>query len=146
MSDASLQHWREGVGAYNTGNVQLAIQEFKAAAPSKGVLFNLGVSTAKMGDNQTAIRHFDEVIQMDPNLGVAYLTRGACKHHERMYDAAIKDYDQALNSVGERVGLDYSSEGLQFEMHRVDLLFNRALALKELGRVSEAQADAARAR
>eukprot|EP00961_Rhodomonas_salina_P280494 3789127-Rhodomonas_salina.1 len=28
-----------------------------------------------MGDNQSAIRHFDEVIQMDPQLGVAYLTR-----------------------------------------------------------------------
>ena len=28
--------------------------------------------------------------------------------------------------------LDYSGEGLQFEMNRVDLLFNRALALKEV--------------
>jgi hypothetical protein len=42
MSDASLQHWREGVGAYNAGNIQRAIHQFKAAAPSKGVLFNLG--------------------------------------------------------------------------------------------------------
>ena len=42
MSDASLQHWREGVGAYNAGDIQRAIHQFKAAAPSKGVLFNLG--------------------------------------------------------------------------------------------------------
>ena len=37
--------------------------------------------------------------------------------------------------------LDYSGEGLQFEMNRVDLLFNRALALKEVGRIAEAQDD-----
>ena len=42
----------QGVGAYNAGDIQRAIQQFKAAAPSKGVLFNLGVSTAKLGDNQ----------------------------------------------------------------------------------------------
>lgn len=42
----------QGVGAYNAGDLQRAIQQFKAAAPSKGVLFNLGVSTAKLGDNQ----------------------------------------------------------------------------------------------
>ena len=47
----------QGVGAYNAGDIQRAIQQFKSAAPSKGVLFNLGVSTAKMGDNQGAIRH-----------------------------------------------------------------------------------------
>ena len=29
----------------------------------------------QMGDNRSAIRHFDEVLQMDPSLGVAYLTR-----------------------------------------------------------------------
>jgi len=28
--------------------------------------------------------------------------------------------------------MDYSGEGLQFEMNKVDLLFNRALALKEV--------------
>jgi len=39
------------------------------------------------------------------------------------------------------VTLDYSGEGLQFEMNRVDLLFNRALALKEVGRIAEAQDD-----
>ena len=39
------------MGAYNAGDIQRAIQQFKAAAPSKGVLFNLGVSTAKLGDN-----------------------------------------------------------------------------------------------
>ena len=29
----------------------------------------------QMGDNKAAIRHFDEVLRVDPNLGVAYLTR-----------------------------------------------------------------------
>jgi hypothetical protein len=102
-----------------------------------------------MGDNKAAIRHFDEVLRVDSNLGVAYLTRssrtrtqsgihplpraahprtqpharwcegtgalsslpsrparvvrtrarhagrGACKHHERMYDDAIADYDRS---------------------------------------------------
>ena len=84
MSDASLQHWREGVGAYNAGDIQRAIAQFKSAAPSKGVLFNLGVSTAKLGDNKTAIRHFDEVLRLDPNLGVAYLTRCASVSHARL--------------------------------------------------------------
>jgi hypothetical protein len=32
----------QGVGAYNAGDIQRAIQQFKSAAPSKGVLFNLG--------------------------------------------------------------------------------------------------------
>ena len=49
-----------------------------------GVLFNLGVSTAKLGDNKTAIRHFDEVLRLDPNLGVAYLTRCASVSHARL--------------------------------------------------------------
>ena len=84
MSDASLQHWREGVGAYNAGDIQRAIAQFKSAAPSKGVLFNLGVSTAKLGDNKTAIRPFDEVLRLDPNLGVAYLTRCASVSHARL--------------------------------------------------------------
>ena len=42
--------------------------------------------------------------------------------------------------------LDYSGEGLQFEMNKVDLLFNRALALKEVSRISEAQLDVSQAR
>ena len=29
----------------------------------------------QLGDNRAAIRHFDEVLRVDPNLGVAYLTR-----------------------------------------------------------------------
>jgi hypothetical protein len=33
--------------------------------------------------------------------------------------------------------MDYSGEGLQFEMNKVDLLFNRALALKEVSRILE---------
>eukprot|EP00960_Hanusia_phi_P014487 427445-Hanusia_phi.AAC.3 len=97
-----------------------AIQEFKAAVPSKGILFNLGVSTAKLGDNQAAIRHFDEVIRLDPNLAVAYLTRGACKHHERLFGEAIADYDRAISLISNgSLSMDYSGDGLQFEMNRV---------------------------
>lgn len=35
----------QGVGAYNAGDIQRAITQFKSAAPSKGVLFNLGTPT-----------------------------------------------------------------------------------------------------
>jgi hypothetical protein len=31
--------------------------------------------TSKTGDNDGAIRYFDEVLRLDPSLGVAYLTR-----------------------------------------------------------------------
>ena len=35
----------------------------------------------QVGDNQSAIRHFDEVLQLDPSLGVAYLTRCPTSRH-----------------------------------------------------------------
>jgi hypothetical protein len=80
-----------------------AITEFQESAPTKGVMFNLGVSvghissvlllrviiwlphlfactwaqyqSSKAGDNQLAITYFDEALRLDPSLGVAYLTR-----------------------------------------------------------------------
>ncbi len=39
--------------------------------------FTVHAHCTQMGDNKAAIRHFDEVLRVDPSLGVAYLTRSS---------------------------------------------------------------------
>lgn len=46
-----------------------------------------------------AIKDYDEAIRLNPNLHLAYFSRGFAKHSIGMYEEAVRDYDEAIRGL-----------------------------------------------
>src|SRR5262249_12709649 len=55
-----------------------------------------GLAYRRTGDNDRAIRDYDEAIRLDPKNAVTYNIRGFAYHQKADYDRAIHDYDEAI--------------------------------------------------
>ena len=89
-------------------------------------LVNLGILHRRAGEPEAAIRAYDRALAIAPEMGEAWLNRGAARLAADDAEGAIADFDQALSLQVSRPERAY---------------FNRAMAREALGDVAGAYAD-----
>jgi tetratricopeptide (TPR) repeat protein len=87
-------------------------------------LFSEGNSLYRQGKYDEAIKTYDEVIRLDPNLEEAWNNKGVALDDQGKYDEAIKAYDEAIR-------LDPNLE---------EAWNNKGNALEVVGKTTEANA------
>ena len=86
---------------------------------------NRGNAYARLGDDDHAMRDYEQAIRFNPANGGAYVNRGYIYSRRNDFEAAIMDYNEAL----------------RFDPKMVDALFNRALAYLGQGDTTAAERD-----
>ncbi len=68
----------------------------RAADPANG-LWLKGLSLEKLGRNEEALAAYDEMLILEPKFAGGWSQRGGVKYHLKRFDAALIDYNQAVN-------------------------------------------------
>ncbi|MEK6572175.1 MAG: tetratricopeptide repeat protein, partial [Bacteroidota bacterium] len=59
-------------------------------------MVELGAAVGRLGEHDQALKLFDQVISLNPNLAEAYYNRGIARGQKGDLEGAIKDYDEAI--------------------------------------------------
>ncbi len=155
----TVDHYRQGLQALNDKKYQEAVNEFKQAAPSYDVVYNLGrayrqyaqvvrsTSTEGFVDNmRMAAEQFEKAITYKSDAFDAYFQLGMCYHDLELYPKATDTFKKAQqiaptdSAVYYQLGLLAARQGLLRDAERYlrdGLKFNQehALILVALGRL-----------
>ena len=82
-----------------------------------------------------AIDMFTQSVDYDPYLAVSFFHRGLCYYFLGDFNSACSDYSAAIDRLRANTFIDYTQLRLEYKMYRAEVLFNRALALDQLGQV-----------
>ena len=103
---------------YDDFKIDQAAEAVKKNPKDAKAHFFLGVAYEKKRDYNSAIKHFDKAIEIDPRAAY-YLNRGAAYKAQFNYDKAIADYKKALE-VDPKFSIAYSHLGNIFYTDKKD--------------------------
>jgi type IV pilus assembly protein PilF len=103
------------LGRYYAEQAQLdkAQQSFEKAVASpfyatpELALYNLGMIYEKKGDSDTALKHYQEAVRLQPNYGLAYYRMGLLLEQLRRADEARDAYGKAIDLAPDLVEAQY---------------------------------------
>mmetsp|Transcript_4660 Transcript_4660/g.7216 ORF Transcript_4660/g.7216 Transcript_4660/m.7216 type:complete len:388 (+) Transcript_4660:80-1243(+) len=142
---AERKSWEEGIELFVQGNFDAALRSFQEAGSAPKVMFNIGVCYSQLKQYDVADGFFEKVLRESSRdeaiSACASFMRAVCLHHQRSFSQSIHEFTRALMAVGDRPLLDLKSDGLEQQLRRADVLYNRALSMGCAGRFDEALAD-----
>ena len=98
--DEAINLIYRGIVYYNRDDFQNALADFTAArkfSPESGeALFNLALTSEKLGDKKAARKAYDELLKLQPNTNQAWYNRALLRYQAKDYDGAIADLRQLL--------------------------------------------------
>jgi tetratricopeptide (TPR) repeat protein len=121
---AELEEWDEAIGSYREA---LRIDDDSEHAASAET--NLAYALWNAGETESALRHAERAVEIDPRFAQAWYNRGFFLRERGLNEDAVNAFDNAI-----RLG-----------MQTADVLQEKAKALEELGEDEQAEAVAARA-
>ena len=121
---AELEEWDEAIGSYREA---LRIDDDSEHAASAET--NLAYALWNAGETESALRHAERAVEIDPRFPQAWYNRGFFLRERGLNEDAVNAFDNAI-----RLG-----------MQTADVLQEKAEALEELGEDEQAEAVAARA-
>ena len=121
---AELEEWDEAIGAYREA---LRIDDGSEHAASAET--NLAYALWNAGETESALRHAERAVEIDPRFPQAWYNRGFFLRERGLNEDAVNAFDNAI-----RLG-----------MQTADVLEEKAAALEELGDDEQAEEVAARA-
>jgi tetratricopeptide (TPR) repeat protein len=97
-------HHNLGVGLFESGKAEQAINEFKQAielAPTFAKsYYNLGLAYFALNDNEKAIENLEKSILLDPKPGESYAALASIYQKTELFDLAILNYKSAIYNYG----------------------------------------------
>lgn len=139
-----------GMGEYNAGNIDQAVERFEASnavRPNRGSLIQLGLIAERRGRAEQAVRHFRAALDLRGSEGAGEnpLRRAVVLTH------LADSYELASNSERARTLYNEALEMLRVATSELppeeapEILIERGLILHKLGRADEGNADLRRA-
>ncbi|GAA5932386.1 hypothetical protein JCM3775_001210 [Rhodotorula graminis] len=141
-----LQVWQSALQAFEAGDHALALARFEEISDTSKVVFNMALIHAIGGEHDRAVALFDRAIALDNFLAIAYFQSGVSQFLLGRYEAARRDFSDALALFRENHTIDYEQLGLDFKLFSCEVRFNRGLALIYMGRLDEGMLDLAAAK
>ncbi|MBB6647877.1 tetratricopeptide repeat protein [Halobellus sp. MBLA0160] len=121
---AELEEWDDAIGAYREA---LRIDDDSEHAASAET--NLAYALWNAGETESALRHAERAVEIDPRFPQAWYNRGFFLRERGLNEDAVNAFDNAI-----RLG-----------MQTADVLEEKAAALEELGEDEQAEEVAGRA-
>ncbi|KAL6305002.1 hypothetical protein BKA93DRAFT_817214 [Sparassis latifolia] len=143
---AELETWAAALKAYDEEAFERSIEIFSTIADSSKILTNIGLIYATLGEHELAVEQFTAAVQLDQYLAIAYFQCGVSNFLLNRFDAAIRDFDDALIYLRGNQDINYDQIGLKFQLWSAEILFNRGLSRIYKGFVVEGLADMEEAR
>ena len=116
-SDQALEFTKQGVSAFQKGNVDAAINYYSKAIetnPQLGIAYiNRGYACFTKGDLEQAIQDSTKAIELDPESIDAYGVRGDSNVQSENFDEAIADYSKAIE-LNPRLGAAFRKRALAY--------------------------------
>ncbi|GAA5903224.1 hypothetical protein JCM8208_002243 [Rhodotorula glutinis] len=141
-----LQVWQSALQAFEAGDHALALARFEEISDTSKVVFNMALIHAIGGEHDQAVALFDRAIALDNFLAIAYFQSGVSQFLLGRYEAARRDFSDALALFRDNHTIDYDQLGLDFKLFSCEVRFNRGLSLIHMGRLDEGMLDLAAAR
>lgn len=138
---AELEQWSLGAKAFESGNFEHALQIFEDMSFNSKVHFNIGIVHFAKQDFTSAISSFTKAVKLDNYLSIAYFQRGVSYMHLLDNESAFEDFNDAILYLRGNRFIDYTQLGLEFRLQASEILYNRALALFNLGSQAEGMND-----
>jgi len=101
----------DGIKACSEALEQMALPVRDRAA----TFVNRGIIYSRIDEPMMAIADYDKGIEMEPNLGEAYVDRGASLIVLSRYDEAVQDIDRGIAMGSNRLQIAYYDRGLAQE-------------------------------
>lgn len=106
--------------AYANGKMrryELAANDYrkflKVAPENVDGMLALAYICIKQGNNKEAMDNYNRIIEIFPDHSVAYASRASLETTEKFYDAALMDWDKAI---------EYAPQNIEFLVSKADLL------------------------
>ncbi|WVQ77864.1 hypothetical protein IAR50_007562 [Cryptococcus sp. DSM 104548] len=136
-----LTTWAAGLKAYEIEDMEGALAEFEKIADTSKVNWNMGIILATVGRHEEAIDRFYEATNMDMYMTVGYHQAGVSNFMLGQYEAAQKDFEDALLYLRGNQTIDYTQLGLDFRLYSCEVLFNCGLSKIYMGQFDAGMAD-----
>ncbi|KAK6340925.1 hypothetical protein TWF696_009238 [Orbilia brochopaga] len=138
--------WVHALERYDIGDFPGALAGFELIQDASArIRFNIGIIYATIGEHQKAISSFNKALKKDHYLAIAYFQRGVSNFLISKYDDALTDFASARQHMRDNKHINYEQLGLRFSLYSCEVLFNRGLCHKHLGRKDAAMLDLANA-
>ncbi|WVF71121.1 hypothetical protein IAT40_005918 [Kwoniella sp. CBS 6097] len=138
---AELTTWSNALKAYEEGNYDLSIAEFEKIGDTSKIQWNIGIILAKEGNHDQAIKRFYDAVSSDMYFTVAYHQAGVSNFMLGQYEAALKDFEDALLYLRGNQTINYEQLGLDFRLYSAEVLFNCGLSKIYMGQTDSGMAD-----
>ena len=70
-----------------------------------------GTEKLDIGDYKGALKDFNQVVELSPNLAIAYFKRGTARSYLQMYSEAISDFNKAID-INPNYWQSYNNRGI----------------------------------
>ncbi|KAF3903966.1 hypothetical protein ABW21_db0208899 [Orbilia brochopaga] len=142
--------WVHALERYDIGDFAGALAGFELIHDASArIRFNIGIIYATIGEHQKAtipqISSFNKALKKDQYLAIAYFQRGVSNFLIAKYEDALTDFASARQYMRDNKRINYEQLGLRFSLYSCEVLFNRGLCHKHLGRKDAAMLDLANA-
>ena len=150
----------EGKGLYTTGDMGIPVLMDQQVTGYYSYYYNAAVEAFQNNEYQTAVDNFEDAYFILPEDTGAYVNAAFAAHNGELFDAAVKNYDAALNAGATSIDLYYNylniliaakkdkeaalelvNRGLKAYPNDPTLTKNRINLLIQLEKVEEAKAD-----
>ncbi|KAK4687459.1 hypothetical protein P7C73_g2653, partial [Tremellales sp. Uapishka_1] len=138
---AELETWAAALKAYDAEDFNAALDEFERIADSSKIHWNIGIILATLGEHEQAVERFYTATGLDQYFTVAYQQAGVSNFMLGKYEAAHKDFEEALLYMRGNQTVNYEQLGLSFRLYSAEILFNVGLTKIYMGQMDAGLQD-----
>ncbi|XP_006813026.1 neutrophil cytosol factor 2-like [Saccoglossus kowalevskii] len=130
----SLVLWDEGVTAYDSNDLDTALQKFWGIPdPSAKVFFNIGMVHQALGNLDAAEKAFESSLTVDKHFAIGRYQLSIVHYNCRRFKDAEMSFKHTHESLRGKNYIDYKQLGLRFVLYECEILHNLALTCIALG-------------
>lgn len=122
-----IETWVTALAAYDNSEFGNALDCFRLIADTSKILFNIGIIHATLGEHPEAVDCYQQAVQLDQYLAVAYFQQGVSNFLLGDFEEALANFNDTLLYLRGNNNIDYEQLGLKFKLYSCEALFNRGL-------------------
>ncbi|KAG9025898.1 hypothetical protein FRB95_009646 [Tulasnella sp. JGI-2019a] len=130
-----IQTWAAAVDAYQTEDWDTSLDCFTKIASTSKILTNIGIIHGSLGEHDVAIEAFRTATSLDSYHGIAYHQAGVSNFMMGQYEAALKNFEDALRTLRGHEAINYEQIGLNYRLHAAAIVYNQGVTMIRLGNV-----------
>ncbi|KAJ3438663.1 sh3 domain-containing protein c23a1.17 [Anaeramoeba flamelloides] len=140
---SATEKWETALKLYQQGKLKESIFNFKMVGSNSKVFFNIALIHIQQEEHRSAIFYLNEAIKSDKYFALGFFMRGNVYTWCSDNIQAVVDHTTSLRLLRINNYIDYRPLGIDFVLHKAEVLFNRAYALMKLNLFEQSLADLA---